>query len=147
MAITFFDASDKGSKRNLPFIEDYVDSNPPPYKSVDILSVSRTRKRTGYMVNTNQFSIFLFEGSQVLQHILEALNTWIQTNEGYLLVACPTTEEPFYQLGVDTAIRCRWILTQGKYTWSAEPGSTSVQQDSRNPFLPPTQKSAHQKSK
>lgn len=147
MSISFFDSSDKPARIMSPFVEDYVENNPEPYTPETIMSIGRTRKRTGYMVQTKPYSIFLFEGSQELQNLLEALNTWIQTNEGYLLVAQATKDYPYYKLGVDAEVKCRWILTQGKYSWLAEDGYILEPVHSINPFLPPTQKSSRGKHK
>jgi hypothetical protein len=92
------------------------------------------------MLHTAKYSIFLFEGSQMLNQLLEALNQWVLTGEGYHLVAVPEESDPYYKLGTDFEKPCRWIHTQGKYTWFALTGSISEAAPTVNSFLPPTQK-------
>jgi hypothetical protein len=148
MNISFFsEEASSASAGRLPFIEDYVEQHKPPYAPSLILSVSRTRKKTGYMVNTEHYSIFLFEGSAILRHILEALNLWIDSHEGMLLVAQPSEIEPFYQLGTVEGSTAHWVLTKGKYSWQPSIGSDLEKPPTSNPFLLPTQKSTRTKTR
>ena len=101
MPIQFFQQSDSAASPRIPFVEDYVEKNKPPYALLPVMSVRRTRKRTGYMVECEAYCVFMFEGSQVLGHLLEALNLWIETKQGYQLFMQAQAVDPYYQLGVD----------------------------------------------
>lgn len=147
MSISFFEQSNNASASRIPFVEDYVEKNPSPWQLIPVIDVRRTKKRTGYMVNTKDYSIFLFEGSQILNYLLEALSQWIQSGHGYAIVAQPLEHDPFYQLGVDKDKPVQWAYAQGKYTWQHLTGSGLEAPPTPNPFLPQTQTTTRTKPK
>jgi hypothetical protein len=147
MSISFFEQQDKPVSARTPFVEEYVENNPPPYALLNVTSVARTRKRTGYMVNCDAYSVFLYEGSGVLNHLLEALNLWIETKQGFQLFLQAQQKDPYFQLGVDAEKPALWILTQGKYSLQQNIGSGLEAVPSLNPFLPQTQRTTRTRHK
>lgn len=139
MSISFFEQNNSASNSRTPFVETYVETNKPPYKLFPVTCVKRTRKRTGYMLECEAFCVFLFEGSALLSHLLEALNLWIESGQGYQLFVEAQDSDPFYKIGVDQEKQAQWVLTQGKYSWQRPTGSTLEQPPTQNPFLPQTQ--------
>lgn len=147
MPIAFFEQNDSASSSRLPFVEDYVEKHDPPYKLLEVISIRRTRKRTGYMLDCADYCVFLFEGSNMLQHLLEALNQWVETKQGYQLFVQASATDPYYLLGVDEDKPATWILTQGKYSWLQGIGSGSDAAHTQNPFLPQTRKTTRTRHK
>ena len=139
MPIAFFEQNNAASSTRIPFVEDYVHNNPPPYQLLPVTSIRRTRKRTGYMVDCEAYCVFLFEGSNMLLHMLEALNLWIETKQGFQLFLQAQDADPYYQIGVDQEKPALWILTQGKYSLQPSIMSGSTVPPTHNPFLPQTQ--------
>jgi len=95
MSIQFFEHSEGRASVRLPFVEDYAENNPDDDNLYLVETIKRTRKRTGYMVNTAKFSIFLFEDSKICQHIVEALAAWTKTGNGFELYAIPKDKQLF----------------------------------------------------
>jgi len=137
MSIQFFEHSEGRASVRLPFVEDYAENNPDDDNLYLVETIKRTRKRTGYMVNTAKFSIFLFEDSKICQHIVEALAAWTKTGNGFELYAKAIQSDPYYQIGADFEKPCTWLFSQGKYS-ASQPithGLVVPLTDS-NPFLP-----------
>ncbi len=136
--ITFFDQDDNSSNDRLkPFVEDYIEANPNDIGTYDVISVTRTRKRTGYLLDTEKFTIMLFENSKVLKLLLEALTVWHESGHGYTIIARTQHMYPFYQLGTDLDRPTNWYMSKGKF-FTAKENTTSTSEllDTRNPFLP-----------
>jgi hypothetical protein len=140
MAISFFDNSNSLRK---PFIEDYVSANPQAEgKLFSVVEISKTRKGTGYMLHTNDFSIFLYGESKVAAQLLEALEHYCQHLLGYELIVEVQTKDPFYKLGIDVERPATWAYSKGKYLCSL-PSTSGLEKKAAegNPFiLPHTQK-------
>lgn len=136
--IEFFEQNPTESNSRLkPFIEDYAESHPNDLRTHQVISVTRTRKRTGYLLDTEVFTIMLFEGSKLLQHLLDALAVWHTSGHGYKLVVQVTEQYPFYKLGTDFDQPCNWYASKGKYFTASESiTTTSGLLDSQNPLLP-----------
>ena len=144
--ISFFEESSKTTALRKPFIEDYVEQNPNDSSIYTVYSVSRTKKRTGYLLNTRKFTIMLFEGSQILNQLMEALASWHAQGHGYKLVVQLHPNYPFYQLGTDFDSPCNWMSERGKYFIAQEATTTTSEQSvTRNPFLPLPSTRKHKK--
>jgi hypothetical protein len=137
MSIHFFEHSNTQASPRLPFVEDYAENNPDDQTLYLVEEVKRTRKRTGYMVYTRKFAIFLFEDSQICKHIVEALAAWTKTGNGFELYAQSVPKDPYYRLGADFEKPCTWLFSQGKYSASqVDTSGLVVLPTETNPFLP-----------
>jgi len=135
--INFFEEAPAGSYSRNPFVEEYAEKNPADTSLHLVISVGRNRKRTGYMVNTDKFTIFLYEGSKVLTQLLEALAVLHETGHGYKLYAQTSKEDPYYKLGIDQEQPTNWYAERGKYFINPEVSTTGLEeQQNTNPFLP-----------
>lgn len=145
--ISFFEQGSTTQRSSFkPFIEDYVENNPLDQEVYVVHSVTRTRKRTGYLLDTDKFTIMLFEGSQLLQHLLDALAVWHESGHGYKLVVQIDQKYPFYKLGTDFDQPCNWYASKGKYFIVSESTTTTSELlDTRNPLLPKPNTGRHKK--
>lgn len=146
MSIEFFQEGSSLSLSKKPFVEEYVELHPQDTALYLVTSVRRTRKRTGYMVNTDKFAVFLFEGSAILSQLMEALAEYHQSGHGYKIFCQPCQEDPYYKLGVDLDQPTNWLAERGKYFIASEASTTgSEEQQKANPFLPPPSTGKHRK--
>jgi hypothetical protein len=134
MAINFFESNDKSSGK--PFVDAYLETgtNIPTFGTVR--SFRKTRKGTGYLLETDECIIFLFNGSQILKHLLEALSVYVSNKHGFEIQAhyFPQTKE--YKLGVDSERACNYFFTEGSYYLGEN--TTTGWDTTTNPFLLPS---------
>jgi hypothetical protein len=107
-----------------------------------VTEIARTRKGTGYMVHTDAFSCFLFEDSQLLASVLEALRVYVEQMHGYQFFVQVEEKDPYFRIAVDFQAFATWQMIGGKFVWSANGTDTSTQA-ATNPFLPPTTQKAN----
>jgi len=119
-----------------PWIEDYAKDAENILKVSPVLEIKRTRKNTGYLVSTEEYSLMLFHNQRILNHLLEALKLWCKEGQGYLIVCQVVESSPYYKLGVDSSSPAQYLeVNEGKYLLQQGTGySLEEQQD--NPFLP-----------
>lgn len=140
MALAFFEDASSGSQYK-PFLEAYLESHPEAIGSVhEVTELSLTRRKAGYMLNTEQFAVYVRLGNKTLAYLLQALEMWIEDMHGYGVYLEVTGEHPYYRLAVDPEEERNWLHTKGKYAQLAGSTSSSVQgtDSSRNPFLVPS---------
>ncbi len=148
MAINFFEDTSTKVFVEKPFIEEFSKNNTEFEEYYEIISIRKTRKGNGYLLESDAFIIFLYNKSKVLQQLLEALNVYVSSGHGFKILCVVLQNDPYYQLGVDPDKPTNWSLTQGKYhvgvihTFGLE-----VSQLDQNPFLPIPNTGNHKKSK
>jgi hypothetical protein len=140
MALAFFEDASSGSQYK-PFLEAYLELHPEAVGSVhEVTELSLTRRKAGYMLNTEQFSVYVRVGNKTLAYLLQALELWIEDMHGYGVYLEVTGEHPYYRLAVDSEEERNWLHTKGKYSQLVDSISTSVRgiSTSDNPFLVPS---------
>ena len=136
MAIQFFE---EAVSIQLDFASDYLKENPKENgKSYEVTEVKLTNAGSGYMVYTDVCTGFYYKKEKVLQQLLEALEVYVDGQDGYaLFMVLDKKAKKGFSLGIDVEIKRNWFGCGKKYTLSEESGSGSKEKPS-NPFLPPT---------
>ena len=60
--------------------------------SVEIKSVAETRKRTGYLLKSDKWMVFLYKSSELVPALIEAIEKMINENVGYQILMEPSDE-------------------------------------------------------
>lgn len=140
MALAFFEDASSGSQYK-PFLEAYLELHPEAVGSIhEVTELSLTRRKAGYMLNTEQFSVYVRVGNRTLAYLLQALELWIEDLHGYGVYLEVTGDHPYYRLAVDSEEERNWLHTKGKYSQLVNGISSSATGTgtSENPFLVPS---------
>jgi len=135
MAIQFFE---EAASIQLDFAADYLKENPKENgKSYEVTEVRLTNAGSGYMVYTDVCTGFYYKKEKVLQQLLEALQVYVEGQDGYaLFMVLDKKTKKGFSLGIDAEIKRNWFGCAKKYTLSAE-GGLGLTEKPVNPFLPP----------
>lgn len=60
--------------------------------SVEIKSVAETRKRTGYLLKSDKWMVFLYKSSELIPALIETIEKMINENVGYQILMEPSEE-------------------------------------------------------
>ena len=60
--------------------------------SVEIKSVAETRKRTGYLLKSDKWMVFLYKSSELIPALIETIEKMINENVGYQILMEPSDE-------------------------------------------------------
>lgn len=99
---------------DLPFLESAIENGVAEIgTSYEVLEVNETRKRSGYIIKTKTFLIFLWKSSESLGGLLEAIYQMEENNDGYAVYAEPnkTTVEGI-EFWIDDAIPRIWLASK-----------------------------------
>lgn len=146
MALTFFDSEESTPQGDIPFVEDYLKSNPEEVGNLFCVEeVIRTRKGNGYLFKTSQFLVFMWNRNKTLGLILEALKVYVDGMHGYKIVFQLIDKAPYYRVACDPDQPTTWFGGNGRFTVRELPISGSVVEEEAvgNPFLISPPHSAH----
>lgn len=147
MAIKFFSNDSVELSAERPFVEEFVKQNPSKVGEVyQVNQVRLTRKGNGYLLETDDFLLFLFKNKPITQQLIGGLDLYQRSGNGYKLFIQLAGKAPYFQLGFDAEKPCYWILLEsGKYlsqeeistsTWGED---TGLEMGGLHIPLPPTQ--------
>ena len=60
--------------------------------SVEIKSVAETRKRTGYLLKSDKWMVFLYKSSELIPALIQTIEKMINENVGYQILMEPSEE-------------------------------------------------------
>lgn len=138
MAVFFEDSSSSGS---LPFVNDYV-TDQAKFKSevfyVD--NIRPSKKQTGLLLTTDKCIVFLFKNSKPAKRVIEICERYQDTHY-YPLIVKTTSQDPFYQIGLDDESECEYMVKKddfyGLTSWDLGKAiKGSVPTNSQSPHIP-----------
>lgn len=116
-----FIGEDNGTSNDLPWLKDWINLHQPPYNETAVISVHKSAK--GCLVITHQWKAFIFRGTTLYTHLIEALDIWIgATDVVPYLVAIPT-ESGKTRLGINHDQTIAYWTKEGQaYHQKLQPG-------------------------
>jgi hypothetical protein len=103
----------------------------------ELRSVAPTKAREGYLLDFDDFVIYLRNNSKILEQLLEALAYYCSEMTGFAIyVEVDSSEKKGYAFAMDENTRRDWTLTKGKYSYLAPEKIITGKQKSSNPFIP-----------
>jgi len=96
---------------------------------------------TGYLIITNKFKAFLFNGTTQHGYLRQALNVWTEKNEVSYPLFVEVLKNKKVALAIDDeALDGSWTREGNKYLQSQNPlEQNGSEEETSNPLLPPTQ--------
>jgi hypothetical protein len=79
----------------------------------EIVEISETRKRSGYMIKCRDFAVLSFKGHAITTALIKLIEELVLTNPGYAVYVTPndTTVEGF-SLMVDEEVTRMWVKSK-----------------------------------
>lgn len=150
MPINFFQISDDSNEEK-PFVEDFAKASPRncdyPY---EVKEVRLTKKRTGYLLVTYKFLVFIFKNKPLCKELIKALELYQKNGNGYALYVQPMQVSPYFQIGFDADEERYWLLEdEGKYLSQGLDTIVSLEVETESTLIippPPTQTATGRKT-
>lgn len=84
--VSFSDDSSEGTGSNRPFLEEYLEETVVKFPLISLVEeVYLSKSGKGYVVRSEEFSIFLWKNNKLSKMLIEALKHYISQGEGNTL--------------------------------------------------------------
>lgn len=119
-----------------PFLAEYASKNPECVnKFFPVYKIALTRKQSGYMLYTLDFSVHVYKKESECEHLLFTLEDYCEQGNGYALGIVPLSDTGLFEIGISDE-ECFLYKKKGNVTLCS-PITSLPSEDKKQPLDPP----------